>query len=232
MRARAALFLAAFLYWTFPGLPAAAKPPVDFCEKNPDSPLCDLEDPEDPPVDPCVENPADCPADPDPDPDPCEVDPASCEPAEPETGTFGTLHGTLRAKGRGFQLKTPSDVALIMAEARASLLIHGACAHLSGEVLTKAGKRPKTEVSLDEHGAQAFTDLAGVIARDGTGAPPGEPTEQDVKISLKLDEDGGVLIKMKGSVTFADAGKVVVKARYEGEVTTGPIDLPPVPGCM
>jgi hypothetical protein len=236
MRARAALFLAAFLYWTFPGPPAAAKPPADFCEKNPDSPLCDLEDPEDPPVDPCIEHPADCPVDPDPDPDPCEIDPAFCEPGQPETGTFGTLHGTLRAKGRGFHLKTPSDVALIMGGARASLLIHGACADLGGEVLTKAtqaGKRPKTEVALDEHGAQAFVDLATMIAQDGTGELPGEPTDPDVTITLKLDEEGGgVLVKVKGTVTFAGAGKVVVKARYEGEVTTGPIDLDPIPGCM
>jgi hypothetical protein len=237
MRCRVTLFLAAFLYYGFPGMPALAAPPIDFCEKNPESPLCDPGDPGDPPVDPCIEDPSACPVDPGSDPDPCEVDPASCEPPEeePQIGTSGTLHGTLRAKGRAFRSKIPSVTRLILADAQASIRLHDLCIALSGLVETKATKRPKpakSEVVLDEQGALALVDLAEVLAEEATGAEVGEALEQDVTISLKRDDAGGVLLKLKGSVTFAGAGKIALKARYEGELTTGPIDVIGVPGCM
>jgi hypothetical protein len=80
--------LAAALFALVAAAPAAALPPRDFCDNNPDSPLCN---PEEPPIDPCDVNPELCePPDPcvvDPascePPDPCELDPASCEPPDP-----------------------------------------------------------------------------------------------------------------------------------------------------
>jgi hypothetical protein len=83
MRLQHALSAAA-LFAFLAAAPALALPPTDFCERNPDSPLCQIDDP---PIDPCEINPDLCePPDPcelDPascEPDPCELDPASCEP--------------------------------------------------------------------------------------------------------------------------------------------------------
>lgn len=69
---------AAALLALFAAAPAGALPPRDFCENNPESPLCNPEEPPVEPPNPCDLNPELCEP-----PDPCVVDPASCEPPDP-----------------------------------------------------------------------------------------------------------------------------------------------------
>ena len=246
MRFRAVLFLVAFFHYAFPVLPALAAPPIDFCEKNPDSPLCDPVDPDPDPVDPCVEDPASCPVDPEPEPDPCEVDPASCEPEpdpceadpascepepepEPNELLFGTLNGTLRVKGRGFRKKAEGPVSMVLDEERFDLLSHATCLALGG-TMTATRQQLKAEIFLDDPSESTFATLVAGLADEAAGVPPGNPIGQNLKIIVKLDESGNALLKIKGSVLYDGIGKVSVKAKYAGALEVG--SIPEIPTCM
>ena len=238
MRCRVVAFLIAFVPYALPGLPALAIPPIDFCEKNPDSPLCDPVDPDpdpDPdPVDPCLEDPASCPVDPEPEPEPCELDPVSCEPQpepepEPDTAFFGTLHGALRVKTGGQRAKDEGPVTLVLRGADVDMLSQSTCLAFEGAM--EPTKRPaKAEIFLDDPSELTFAALVAVVVGEATGENTGETIGANLKITLKGDPSGPAMLKIKGSVLFARIGKVAVKAKYVGTMDSGA--LPEVPTCM
>jgi hypothetical protein len=231
MRRRVAFFLVAYFHFALPGLPALALPPIDFCEKNPDSPLCDPVDPDPDPVDPCVEDPASCPVE--PEPEPCEVDPASCEPEpEPEPDDdplFGTLTGSLRVKAKGQRQKLDGPMTMVFRGSDFELLSQPTCLAMEGTIVATR-KRLKVELFLDDPAESTFGSLVARIVAEAVGESPGESIGQSVAVSVKADASGNVVLRIKGSVLFAGIGKVPVKAKYVGTMETGP--LPEVPTCM
>jgi hypothetical protein len=237
MRCRVVAFLIGFVPYALPGLPALALPPIDFCEKNPDSPLCDPVDPDPDPVDPCVEDPASCPVDPepepDPEPDPCDVDPASCEPEpEPEPDDdpfFGTLTGSLRVKAKGHRKKLDGPMTMVFRGSDFSLLSQPTCLAMEGTIVATR-KLLKVELFLDDPAESTFGALVARLVAEAVGESPGESVGQSLKISVKSDPSGNVVLKIKGSVLFAGIGKVPVKAKYVGTMETG--SIPEVPTCM
>lgn len=233
MRCRVAAFLIAFVPYALPGLPALALPPIDFCEKNPESPLCNPVDPDPDPVDPCEVDPASCPVDPEPEPDPCDVDPASCEP-EPEPTPdddpfFGTLNGSLRVKAKGHRKKLEGPVAMVFRGTDFDLVSHATCLGMEGTIVPTS-KLLKVELFLDDPSESTFGSLVAGVVADAVGENPGEAVGQSLEISVKADPSQNVVLKIKGSVLYAGVGKVTVKAKYVGTMVTG--GLPEVPACM
>jgi hypothetical protein len=233
MRCRIAAFLIAFVPYALPGLPALALPPIDFCEKNPDSPLCNPVDPDPDPVDPCEVDPASCPVDPEPEPDPCDVDPASCEPQpEPEPDDdpfFGTLTGALRVNVKGHRKNLEGPMTVVLRGSDFELLSQPTCLAMQG-TMVPTRKLLKAELFLDDPSESTFGSLVAGVAEEAAGAEPGEASGQSLKISLKADPDGNVVLKIKGSVVYGGIGKVAVKAKYRGTMETA--ELPEVPTCM
>jgi hypothetical protein len=235
MRCRVVAFLIAFASSALPGFPALALPAIDFCDKNPDSPLCNPADPDPDPVDPCEVDPASCPVDPQPEPDPCEADPASCEPEpepEPEPDDdpfFGTLDGSLRVNVKGQRRKLEGPMTVVFRGADFDLLSQPTCLAMQG-ALAPTNKFLKVELFFDDPSESTFGSLVAGVAAEAAGASPGEATGQSLKMSLKADEAGNVVLKIKGAVLFGSFGKVAVKAKYRGTMATGAI--PEVPVCM
>jgi hypothetical protein len=143
--------------------------------------------------------------------------------------TFGTLNGSLRVKGRGFNEKRESPVTGVLAEGAFQMLSHATCLSLVGSIEPKPRNPAKAEVFLDDPSESTFAQLVAAFAADAAGEPPGTPVGQSVKITLKV-EDGTALLKIKGAVLFDGIGKVAVKAKYAGPVENG--SIPELPACM
>jgi hypothetical protein len=229
MRCRVVAFLLAFAPCALPGLPVLALPPIDLCEEDPGSPLCNPPDLE--PPDPCELDPASCPVD--PEPDPCELDPASCEPQpepepEPDAASFGTLHGALRVTARGQRKKQDAPVHLVIRGTAFDMVALAGCDELEGTL--EPGKRAaKAEIFFDARAELTFAAIVAGLAAEAAGGNPGETVGQSLKITLKEDPSGEAILKIKGSVLFEDAGKVTVKAKYLGTLEES--SLPEAVAC-
>ena len=234
--------LCAAAFFALLAAPSGALPPIDFCEKNPESPLCN---PEEPPIDPCDVNPELCePPDPceldpascePPDPceldpasceppDPCEVDPASCEPdpceldpascePEPEPPAIGNLTGSARVKGRGF--KETVDVVLDLVVDGTSFTILNGCDIYQGQLAPKGKKGQKFKLFLDDASSDAYTQYVAQQASAARGAGIGAPLGESSRLVLKRGDDGSASLKLKSEVLF-ESGEVTFKAHLNG----------------
>lgn len=254
MRCHPALVAAALLA-LLAGAPARALPPIDFCETNPSSPLCNPDDPPIDPTDPCEENPQLCePPDPcvaDPascePPDPCELDPAACEPADPcvadpascepepepePPASFAALTGSGRVKGRGFKAKVDLALDLSVDGQLFALLESGGCGDaFQGQLVPKGKKGKKLQLFLDERSGDAFAALVAAQAGEARGASVGAPLGDSTRLVLKRGDDGSVSLKVKSEVLFED-GEVVLKASLAGVLTEGKAAPPPGGGAL
>jgi hypothetical protein len=233
MRLQPVLSAAALLVFVA-GAPALALPPIDFCEENPDSPLCQGDDPPidpceinpqlceppdpcelDPascePPDPCVEDPASC------EPDPCELDPASCEPEpEPEpTGEIAPLTGSARVKGEGFKATVPLELELAVEGTSFVLAGDGGCSIYQGQLVPRGKKGNKFQLFFDEPSSDAFTALVAIHAGQARGAGLGAPLGETTRLVLKRGDDGSASLKVKSEVLFQE-GEVLFKAKLGG----------------
>lgn len=236
MRFHSALAFTAFL--VLGASQARALPPIDFCDENPNSPLCDPGDPDpcvehpDLCVDPCESDPTSCePVDPcEIDPascepvDPCEVDPASCEPEpEPEVATHGSLDGSARVKGDGFHQALELGAELYFDDATFSLMERGGCTLFTGSLAPKGKQGNKLQLFLDDASSDAYAAFVAQTAAAASGRSTGSPLGESAKLILKLKDDGTALLKIKSETLFDSAGEVAFKARLTGPVTTGPV---------
>lgn len=225
--------LAASLLLSLGALSALAIPPDDFCEENPDSPLCGPVDPDGEfcdnfPNSPFCEDP---PVDPDPDPpiDPCDLVPTApgCSeeppvvedpPAEPPAPSFShELDGSARVKGNGFKASEAYSLQMNFDTSALTFLAMDADGTLySGNLVPKGTKGTKFRVFLDEGSGDALS--ADVAARAGTasGRAPGAVLGDTSKLTLKILEDDSVLLKVKSEVLVDGIGEVVFKARLTG----------------
>jgi hypothetical protein len=194
--------------------------PVDSCLLHPE--LCG---PPDVPPDPCVENPELCQPEP---PDPCLTNPILCEDppiaedptAEPpEQETFAhSLAGTARVKGDGFKASEPYTLLLNFdTAARTFSAMDGSGTLYVGNLAPKGKKGVKFSLFLDEASVDAFAaDVAGRGAA-ASGRPAGSVLGDSSKLTLKLNEDGSVSLKIKSEVLVSGVGEVVFKANLLSE---------------
>jgi hypothetical protein len=200
--------------------------PVNDCLRFPG--LCD---PTTPP-DPCLENPELCEPEP---PDPCELVPQLCDPlpicelapalcedppvAEPgdetpEQEVFDhSLAGSARVKGDGFKTSEPYTMLLSFdTAARTFSAMDGDGTLYTGNLAPKGTKGTKFSLFLDPGSEDVFnSDVAGRGAA-ASGVPAGTIAGDSSKLTLKLNEDGSVSLKIKSSVLVSGIGEVVFKA--------------------
>ena len=196
----------------FPGLCGPPDVPPDPCLENPE--LCR---PDPPPPDPCELNPELC------EPDPCEVAPALCEEppggeeppvAPPEQEVFDhSLAGSAKVKGDGFKTSEPYTMLLSFdTAARTFSAMDGDGTLYTGNLAPKGTKGTKFSLFLDPGSENAFnSDVAGRGAA-ASGVPAGTIAGDSSKLTLKLNEDGSVSLKIKSSVLVSGIGEVVFKA--------------------
>jgi hypothetical protein len=201
--------------------------PVDDCLRFPG--LCD---PTTPP-DPCEENPELCEPEP---PDPCELVPQLCNPLDicelvpalcedppvaeppvnepPEQEVFDhSLAGSAKVKGDGFKTSEAYTLLLSFDTAARTFSAMDADGTLyTGNLAPKGTKGTKFSLFLDAGSEDVFTsDVAGRgIA--AAGVPGGTIAGDSSKLTLKLNEDGSVSLKIKSSVLVSGIGEVVFKA--------------------
>jgi hypothetical protein len=197
-----------------------ALPGANFCELNPDSPLCGGELP---PIDP---------GDPPPPPSVCMIDPSLCppiddlpvlEPAEPEEALPAVeFEGAFRFKGPGF-LRT-GDVALALAHDEDTFSFELGCVTATGTVVQKGRSGKKHELFLDDASLEALADEFAFSARFFAGRG-GEPLGQSAKIVLKQNADDTFSLKIKLQVVIEDLGEVVYKANLTDVEGGGPSTL-------
>ena len=166
---------------------AFGRPSADFCELNPESPLCGG----------IVEPP---------------VDPASCEPepADPEPTAF-ELSGSGRLKGPGFLLPIHPSFALSYDES--TFTLDDGCDPWTGSVVAKGPSGKKFQLFLDEASIDGFADVIAERARSIAGVG-GEALGNTQKLVLKENADGSLSLKVKIQVVVQDLGEVVYKASF------------------
>jgi hypothetical protein len=230
--------LAASLLLSLGALSALAIPPDDFCEENPDSPLCGPVDPDGEfcdrfPNSPLCDPGEDPPVDPDPDPDPpidpcdlvptapgCNEEPPVVEdpPAEPPAPSFShELDGSARVKGNGF--KVTEAYSLQMNFDTSTLIFSAMDADgtlYSGNLVAKGKKGKKFRLFLDDGSEDALSGDVAERAGTASGRAPGAVVGESSKLTLKLLDDGSVLLKVKSEVLVDGIGEVVFKARLTG----------------
>jgi hypothetical protein len=198
----------------------SALPGANFCELNPESPICGGELP---PIDP---------GDPPPPPGPCAIDPSLCppiedlpvlEPAEPEEALPTVdFEGAFRFKGPGFLRSGETSVTLAHDEDTFSLKL--GCVDATGTVVQKGRAGKKHELFLDDASLEALADEFAFSARFFAGRG-GEPLGQTAKLVLKENEDGSFSLKIKLQVVVEDLGEVVYKANLSNVEGGGPSSL-------
>ena len=178
----------------------SALPGVDFCQNNPESPLCGGPFEEPPVVDPG-----------DPEPDPCEADPASCEPepAEPEATAF-ELGGTARFKGPGFNLPADAFASLTYDASTFSLDSSLGCDPAQGSVVAKGPSGRKFQLFPNDASLDAWADSLAFSAKLIAGRG-GAPVGKTAKVVLKENADGTLTLRIKVQVVIEELGEVVYK---------------------
>jgi hypothetical protein len=179
---------------------AFGRPSAEFCELNPESPLCGGI--EEPPVDPdpCDANPSLCPP---------EVDPVEVEP-EPELPSV-EMAGGGRFKGPGFNRPVEATGSLSYDESTFSLFSNLDCEAAAGTVVAKGPSGKKHQLFLDDASLDAYAESLARSARLLTGAG-GAPVGKTSKLVLKENADGTLSLKIKIQVVVEDLGEVVYKA--------------------
>jgi hypothetical protein len=212
------------------GSAAQAKP---FCEKFPEAPICNGEDPTDPceidpgscepdpepEPDPCEVDPAACP---EPEPDPCEVDPASCEP-EPQQETFSHvahLEGKLSAKGKELKRKVRGEYSMFLNEARFSMSTKSV--ELDGTLVPMNEKGTKFQLFLDSELTDNLADflIEEVLVEEvPVEARAAEALRgQSTKLVLKLRRDGSAVLRIQNDVLLNGTDAIHFKANLAGPV--------------
>jgi hypothetical protein len=222
------------------GSAAQAKP---FCEKFPEAPICNGEDPVDPceidpascEPDPCELDPASCEPEPDPceldpascpdpEPDPCEVDPASCEP-QPEPEQFShvaNLEGTLSAKGKGVKRKVRGEYSVFLNEARFSMSTK--TVELDGTLVPMNEKGTKFQLFLDSELTDNLATflIEEVLVEEVPVEARSRAAEalrgQSTKLVLKLRRDGSAVLRIQSDVLLHGTDAIHFKANLAGPV--------------
>jgi hypothetical protein len=210
--------------------------PVNDCLRFPS--LCE---PTEPPPDPCVTNPGLCPDPPPPctgrfcpndfcerfpvlcedlpvlEPaDPPVADPGDEEPGDEEPGeqeTFDhSLAGNARVKVNGAKATEAYTLLLnVDTTARTFSAMDGDGTLYTGNLAPKGTKGVKFSLFLDAASSDALeADVAGRVAA-APGVTPA-PLGGSAKLTLRLNEDGTVSLKIKSEVLVAGVGEVVFKA--------------------
>jgi hypothetical protein len=199
----------------FPELCGPPDVPPDPCQVDPS--LCDPE-----PPDPCVGRL--CPV------DVCDVFPSLCEdppiadpgsepPEPPEQEVFDhALAGSAKVKANGRKTSEPYALLLnVDTAAQTFSAMDGSGTVYSGNLAPKGTKGVKFSLFLDEASSDGFeADVAGrgVAA---SGLPGGTLAGGSSKLTLRLNEDGTVSLKIKSEVLVTGVGTVVFKANLVSE---------------
>ncbi len=234
-RSRAALAVSLLL--SLLALGAQALPPIDFCEENPESPLCVPVDPEpgdpfcdrfpespvcdpveEPPIDFCDRFPESPLCNPVEEP-PVEEPPIEEPPVEePPAPTFAhELTGSAKVKGEGF--KTSQAYALQLnfdTGALTFLAMDGDGTLYGGNLVPKGTKGNKFKLFLDDASDDAFSADVAERAASASGRAAGAVLGESSKLTLKTLEDGSVALKIKSEVLVNGIGEVVFKANLTG----------------
>jgi hypothetical protein len=207
MRMRASYgLLATLVLLVAPGAGAIA-----FCEKFPDAPICQIDDP----------------------PDPCEVDPASCEPEpepepesepepQPEPPVFSdraNLTGSALVKGEGF--KDRSDYSMSIVFNGEAFVLRNVCDAMIGVLVPKGKKGNKFQLFFDDVSKTTFAEFVFAEARRvATGGARRKLAvlAESSTFLLKLREDGTAALKIKSQVVPAPETEVLFKGNLTGSV--------------
>jgi hypothetical protein len=199
---------------------APAARAIPFCEKFPESPICNP----DPDPDPCELDPASC--EPEPEPDPCELDPASCEPdpepePEPEQVDYtdgADFAGSYLVKGKEGKARFREEEPSVLFNVDHFLLIFDKTLAFEGTLVPKGKKGTKFEMILGDASAEAFAQFVaeqmGVVA----GRPAQTAIGQSSKMIFVLRGDQTALLKIKSAVVESDGDEIVFKLKMEGPV--------------
>jgi hypothetical protein len=212
---------------------AAGARAIPFCDRFPDSPICDHDDPPEPceldpgscEPDPCELDPGSCEPDPcevDPgscEPDPCELDPASCEPEPEPLEQWAGLAGTGVVKGEGFRERSEPSMDLYFG-AEAFMLVPRSCTFLTGNLVPKGTKGSKFQLFLDDPSKSAYTSFVAELAAAARGRVAAHVLGENTKLILKLRHDGSAVLKIKSQVLLQGVDEVVFKANLSGPVGT------------
>ena len=206
--------------------------PVNDCLRFPQ--LCE---PGDPPPDPCTEHPELCdPEPPDPCPagqlcpvDLCELVPSLCEDppiaeppvAEPpEQEVFDhSLAGNAKVKVNG--QKTSEPYTLLLNVDTTGLIfsaMDGAGNVYTGNLAPKGKKGVKFSLFLDDGSSDVFSQTVADRGIAASGLPGGTFIGETSKLTLRLNEDGTVSLKIKSEVLVSAVGTIVFKANLLSQV--------------
>jgi hypothetical protein len=233
--------LVASLILSLASVGAQALPPIDFCDENPDSPLCVPVDPEpgdgfcdrfpespiceEPPVDPgdpeppisfCDRFPESPICNPEEEPpviDPCPS-PTSCLPTFPNNAA---LTGSAKVKGEDFNATEAFELQVNFDDAT-FLAIDGDTVYF-GNLSPKGPSGKKFQLFLDDGSSDAFSADVAARAATASGRAAGSVLGDSSKIILKLKSDGSASLKIKSNVLVTGIGEVVFKANLIGPVT-------------
>jgi hypothetical protein len=222
----------AVLIASFVLLAAPVAHAIPFCEKFPDSPICNPEDP-----DPCEVDPASCEPDPcelDPgscEPDPCELDPASCEPdpceldpasCEPEPEPEDYSHaadfvGSYLVKSEGVKRSVPEEPELLFNQER-FVLIFDKDAAFEGTLVPKGKKGKKFQLIFDDAAAEAFAQFVAEEMGVAAGRPAEPTVGETSKLVFVLRDDQTAVLRVKSQVVESDGDEIVFKMKVSGTV--------------
>jgi hypothetical protein len=176
-----------------------------------------------PPIDPCDLDPDLCVPDPEPPTSICDRFPALCvnedppvfePPEEPLAPVLPLiLGGTARIKGTGFRTSEPYGLRMNADPDAGTFLAmdeHGTL--YSGHLVPKGTQGDKFKLFLDEPSSQAFGASVAATAATATGRSAGAVLGESSKLTLKVNEDGSLSLKIKSQLLVGGLGELAFKA--------------------